>query len=465
MKSGDQKKQKIFVLGLDCAAPELIFDRWKNDLPNLNRLVSQGLSGPLQSTIPPITIPAWTSMLTSRDPGSLGLYGFRNRRDRSYDRHFIANSEHVLYPRVWHHLSRNGIRCAVVGVPQTFPVRPLNGRLVSGFLTPGIQSDFTYPHSFRDEVLSVVPDYTFDVKEFRTEDKFFLLRQIHEMTEGHFRLIDHMLDQKVWDFFMSVEIGTDRIHHAFWHNFDKEHIHYLSGNPFENVIRDYYIRIDRQLGVWLSKLDSDCAVLIVSDHGAKRMDGGFCLNEWLRRNGYLVLKREPEQGTLIPFHEDLVDWEKTIAWGSGGYCGRVFLNVKGREPMGLVESSDFHKVREKIVSELVAVPECPETRVFRPEDEYREVRGIAPDLILYFGNLFWRSVGSFGHDGILTTKNDTGPDACNHAESGLFILLDPENPAGGRRIEDAHLMDVTPTILDLMGVDIPDGMQGRSWIK
>jgi predicted AlkP superfamily phosphohydrolase/phosphomutase len=102
------------------------------------------------------------------------------------------------------------------------------------------------------------------------------------------------------------------------------------------------------------------------------------------------------------------------------------------------------------------------TRVFKPQAIYQQVNGLAPDLIVYFDDLFWRSVGSFGHGGIYTFSNDTGPDDCNHAEDGLFIWHDPRRPGDGQRVEGAQIMDIAPTILRALGLNVPAAMQGRA---
>ncbi len=465
LKSLFKKNRKVFVLGLDCAAPELVFNRWRDDLPNLGFLAKSGLWGEMQSSIPAITVPAWSSMLSSKDPGVLGFYGFRNRADHSYDKMFIAMGHVVKEKRVWNYLSDAGLTSIVMGVPQTFPVRPLRGNLISGFLTPGIQSDFAYPYAFKREVLSLTPEYDFDVKEFRTDNKDWLLEQIHIMTDKHFKVVDYTLKNKPWDFFMYMEIGVDRIHHGFWNYHDPQHFRYQPGNPYENAIHDYYVKIDTKLGEWLEQLDNNTAVLVVSDHGAKRMDGGICINEWLWRNGYLAFKEDPKPGTIVRFEDLEVDWGRTKAWGSGGYYGRVFLNVKDREPEGVIPSNEYEKVRDELSEKFQAITD-PDgknigTKVFKPEEVYREVRGVAPDLIVYFGDLLWRSVGSLGYDGWHTFENDTGPDACNHAQNGMFIFYDPQNPQPGVEVKGAQLMDVAPTILNYLGVSVPKDMQGR----
>ncbi|MCL6511477.1 MAG: alkaline phosphatase family protein [Anaerolineae bacterium] len=461
---------RAFVVGLDCAAPELVFDRWRSDLPNLSCLAAAGTWGKLRSCIPAITVPAWSAMLSSRDPGVLGVYGFRNRADTSYSRMVTATSEHVREKRIWDYLSESGKRSVVIGVPQTFPVRPLNGCLISDFLTPGRHSPFSYPPQLKEEVLRIAPDYEFDVKDFRTDDKDRLLTQIYAMTDARFKVVDALLTSEPWDFFMVVEIGVDRIHHGFWSHHDPQHFRHQPGNPYERTIHDYYVHLDHKLGEWLATIPQDTSVLVVSDHGAKRMDGGICINEWLWREGYLALREPPRPGEIITLERLIeregVDWSRTVAWGSGGYYGRVFLNVQGREPSGVVAPAEYESVRDELARKLASIPDHRGnpigTRVFKPQEIYQQVNGIAPDLIVYFGDLFWRSVGSLGHGGIHTFSNDTGPDDCNHAEDGLFIWHDPRKPGGGRKVEEAQLMDIAPTLLRALGVSVPRAMQGRA---
>ena len=180
---------RVFIVGLDCAAPELVFDRWRAELPNFNHLMSAGVYGDLTSCIPAITVPAWSVMMASKDPGTLGIYGFRNRADYSYDKMSIATGSAVKEDRVWDILSRSGKRVNVVGVPGTYPPRPVNGTMVGCFLTPSISSNYTYPPEFKNEIAEWVGEYLVDVKDFRTEDKDYLLKQIYEMTETRFKLM------------------------------------------------------------------------------------------------------------------------------------------------------------------------------------------------------------------------------------------------------------------------------------
>jgi predicted AlkP superfamily phosphohydrolase/phosphomutase len=156
------------------------------------------------------------------------------------------------------------------------------------------------------------------------------VREAHEMTKQHFALFRHLLRTHAWDFAMMVEIGVDRIHHGFWQYFDETHHRYQPGNPYQDVILDYYRLVDREVGLTLSELDGETAVLVYSDHGARKMVGGVCINEWLIREGHLTLRTTPASPTRLSM--DDVDWPRTKAWGEGGYYGRVFINVRGREP-------------------------------------------------------------------------------------------------------------------------------------
>lgn len=463
---------KVCVIGLDCAPPELVFDLWGDLLPNLRRIRERGVYGPLNSTIPPITVPAWMCMMTGKDPGTLGIYGFRNRRDHSYEGLAFASSRLVREPALWDVLAEEGKRSILLGVPLTYPPRPVNGLLIGDFLAPNTESDYTYPPELKTEIRAVVGDYLFDTREFRTEDKERLLRDIYAMTRQRFRLARHLLTTKPWDFFIMVEMGPDRLHHAFWKYHDPKHEKYVPGNPHEHAIRDYYIALDAEIGETLRSLKPDTRVIVLSDHGAKRMDGGLCFNEWLIREGYLTLKERPTG--ITKFDPSLVDWSQTRAWGDGGYYGRLFLNVQGREPQGIVPPEEVFALKAELTAKLEALGDENArpigTKVYRPETVYAECRNVAPDLIVYFGDLHWRSVGSVGHLSLWTRENDTGPDDANHAQYGIFLMAEARDlqeeartSASSNPVYGLSLYDVAPTILNAFGVTPPPGM-GRSVI-
>ena len=218
--------------------------------------------------------------------------------------------------------------------------------MVTDFLTPSIESNYTYPPALKAEIAGWpdVHPYEFDVSDFRTPDKGKIRDSLVRMTDKRFALARRLLTGKPWDFFMMVEMGTDRVHHAFWQYMDPAHHRYEPGNPFESVIVDYYEHVDRKIGELLEVVPDGAHVLVVSDHGAQCMEGGVALNEWLVQKGYLVLHEPPTAPSRL---EGLkIDWSKTTAWGSGGYYGRLFLNVKGREPQGLIAPEDYEATRD-----------------------------------------------------------------------------------------------------------------------
>ena len=450
---------KVMVIGLDSAVPALIFEQWWDELPNLRAVTQEGIWGELMSTHPPITVPAWSSMMSGLDPGELGFYGFRNRKDYSYDGYGIANSSVVQADRVWDLLSRQGKKLILLGVPQTYPVKPINGCVVADFLTPSTKHEYTYPVELKAEIERVADGYVLDVDNFRTPDKEYLLRRIYAKTEKHFKIAKHLASTRPWDFFMMVEMGVDRIQHGFWSYCDPDHRKYRRGNPFENTLKDYYRYIDKEIGELLSLVPRDTAVLIVSDHGAKKMDGGICINEWLIREGYLTVHQYPTEPKRL--EELSIDWDHTMAWAEGGYHGRIFLNVKGREQRGIIAPEDYHKVRQELIDKIVAIEDPDGNNIgslaYPPEMIYqKQIRGIPPDLTVYFGNLAWRSVGSLGLNEIYTFENDTGPDEANHDWKAIFL---------GNRLatsllgttpgcqEGLHISHIAPMVLKMFSQD------------
>lgn len=455
---------KICVLGLDCAAPEIIFRDER--LVNIRRLMREGAYGRLESVIPPITVPAWMCMTTSQDPGSLGVYGFRNRTDYSYSGLGFATSGAIKAPAIWDHLANAGKKSIIIGVPPGYPPRRINGISVGCFLTPDtVKGEFTHPASIKAKITELVGEYPVDVKGFRTDNKEWLKKEIFEMSRKQWQVVRWLLKEQEWDYFHFVDIGLDRMHHGFWNYFDKKHFQYQPGNPYENLIPDYYLWLDQQIGSVLELLDDETVVLVVSDHGAQRLDGGFVVNEWLISEGLLVLEEHPKEVT--PFAKLKVNWAKTKVWSEGGYYARVFFNVQGREPQGVIPAGDYEAFQNEMKARFEALLDDKgnplNSLVFKPKEIYRNVRNVAPDLIVHFGGLLWRSIGSVGHGRFHVQENDTGPDACNHAQFGMFLLAAPNCPLRGK-YEGAKLLDVAPTLLDLAGYEIPGSMQGRSLV-
>jgi len=454
-------KKKLVVIGLDCATPRTLFKEFIEDCPNIKKLMESGVYGKLRSCDPPITIPAWLVMSTGKKAGTLGLYGFRHRKENSYDDFWIATSNSIKEPKIWDIIAKKGLKSCILGITPTYPPQKINGCLVTGFITPDSTTEFTYPPELKEEIIKNIGDYIFDVN-FRVDKKEVLLKKIYEMSKIQFKTVKYLMETKEWNYFKFVIIGLDRFHHAFWKYFDKEHHKYEPGNIFEFEMKKYYHYLDTEVGKLLDILDDDTIVMIVSDHGAKAMKGLICVNMALEKLGLLKFKTKPKPRTRIG--EADIDWENTYAWGWGGYYARIFLNLKGREPNGIIKQEDYETwrniIREKIKSLKDNNGNQMNTKVYKPEELFEIIRGDAPDLMAYFDDLNWRSAGTVGYESMYLDENDTGPDDAVHDWYGVYIIYDPKKKIG-KHLGKKSILDIAPTSLNILGLEIPFDMEGH----
>jgi predicted AlkP superfamily phosphohydrolase/phosphomutase len=410
-------------------------------------------------------------MTSGRDAGELGLYGFRNRIKGGYGLR-TADSRDVRVKRVWDYLSDAGHRVAPLFVPLTYPPSPVRGVMASCFLTPP-GAPFTFPPALGAQLTERFGAYHADVRDFRTDDLARIWDELHAMAVQHVDIARDVLARQSPEFMMMVEMGPDRFHHAFFASFDPAHPLHRPGDPYADAPERYYAFLDAQLGRLLADVPPECTVMIVSDHGAKAMQGGFCINDWLRQQGWLAhgplpsgAGAGPDAGApaaVAPLREAGVRWAETRAWAEGGYYARVFLNVEGREPEGRVPRADYERTRDELIEALGRVTRPDGSpfpiRAVKPDRVYREARGEPPDLMLYLDDLNYRALATVGHPALFRQSNDGGPDGCNHDWEGVFVAAGPGVPAG-ERVEGATLFDVTPTALGRFGLSVP-GLLGR----
>jgi len=455
-------RARTLILGLDSVPPNLLFDRFLPLMPRMKAFLAKSTYGTLRSCEPPITVPAWAVMFTGMDPGSLGIYGFRHRRPRTYWDTYSPTPQMLPYPPVWETLSRLGRRVAVVGMPPGYPPPRVNGVYISDFLTPDNAKDFVQPPELAAEIQRISGGYSFDVT-FRADDRARIGKELIEMTRKRWAVARHLWTKEPWDLFALHEIGPDRIHHTFWRFFDETHPRFEKNAVYRALVDEYYQKLDGEIGQFLDLVGDDVTVLVASDHGSQMMDGCFCINEWLIAKGYLRLKGpKPPRGT--PLEKTAIDWSKTRAWGAGGYYARIFFNVHGREPSGIVPATEVPALTERLTRELAEVrlpngaPLAPDVRI--PAKIYREVRGDAPDLMIYFADLKWRSAGTLGYGSFFLEENDTGPDDSVHSFEGVYALAGPSGSSPGPGPTHS-IIDIAPTLLKRMGVEPPTTMQGR----
>ena len=434
--------RRLFVLGLDSAPPRVIYDGYGVETPTLSSLVGDGERYVMRSCHPPITVPAWMVLFTGKSPGELGIYGFRHRRPGDVRESYIVNSTFIKHETIWEWAGARGLRSGIVGVPPTYPPRPIRGFMVTDFTTPGPEKRYTFPPWLKGEIESEFGPPTFDVT-YRSDEKGKVAKEILDMTRQHLAIVEGLMTRKRWDMFIYVEIGVDRVHHAFWRYFDEGHPRYEEHPEYSRVIPEFYGIIDGWLERMIPKLPSDVVVAILSDHGAKAMKGAFAMNQWLEREGYLKFKDGPRRPGQ-DLSADMIDWTRTRAWAWGGYYSRLFVNLEGREPMGIVKEGEYDDLIEQLKADIEGIRgpdgERWENSAYRPEELYPSVNGDPPDLIVYLDDLNWRPAGTIGWPSEYLEENDRGPDDMVHDWNGVLTIYDPE---GSRRKGDVGTVEAT----------------------
>lgn len=461
------ERDRVIVVGLDCAPPALVFERFAHVMPTVRALRSTGTWGPLRSTMPPITIPAWAAMTSGRDPGELGLHGFRTRVAGSRALRTTTAGDHQS-ETVFEVAARAGKRTAALYVPPSWPPRGVDGGVVlSCLLWPGPGARFAEPEALEEEITTRFGGHRPDVGREAESNPEALLDALHELVTHHFDVAEHLLASRDPDLLMLVEMATDRLHHALWPAVDPGDPRHDPRSPHARGARDLYAYLDLRIGRLLERAGPGASMLVVSDHGARPVLGGIHLNEWLRRQGWLVFSREPTTGA--PLSLDDVDWPRTRAWAEGGYHARVWLNDTARFPDGgAIAPSELEAETRALADVLRSLPGPSgariENRVVRPRDVYRSVRGEAPDLLAFLGDLDHRALGTMAGGRLFSSAAELegGPfrGGCNHDWDGIFVAGGARVPRRGR-LEGASILDVGRTILGRLDVPAPADWQGR----
>jgi predicted AlkP superfamily phosphohydrolase/phosphomutase len=459
---------KVLVIGLDGIAPELIFEKWNADLPNIKKLMANGVYGEHESTYPPATMVAWGAFFSGRDAGEQGIYAYDYRPTRDSFEKKLINSGSNNAKMLWSLTQKKSV---VLNVPLTYPVNPINGSIVSGFLTPELDEDAVYPIELADEIEMISKgNYLFDAagfKKYQGYDDQKLIDKVYEMSKAQYALVNHMLAKKDWDFFAHVNIGTDRMHHALWNHFDETHPRFVKNSKFKDALKDYYIYVDGEVGKILEKIDDDTLVIVASDHGMGKLLGRVNMNEWLMKEGYLVLKEEEKTKIIAQtrFKLHMVDWSKTRAYSFGNYQSRIYINKKGRDPQGIVTKEEFDSLRNELITKINAIPDSDGKKinnsVFKTEELYPNgfIDNDAPDLLVYLGDNLWAPTDEIGSGKLYSQDTTVGKTVAVHTQFGFFIISGKGVTKRGK-IDRISIMDFTPTILYALGETIPKELRG-----
>lgn len=508
------KKRKVMVIGLDGATFDLILPWMKEGvLPNIAGFLDGGSYGELESVIPPLTTPAWTSFMTGKNPGKHGIFDFAERTDGSYDVRWVSSlSRHGR--SLWNLVNAHGGKVGVVNIPNNYPPEKVDGFLVAWMDAPG-KSDYTYPKELAEEIEKEVGDYIITILDWKENTSPENLRSnLHKMIDKRLQLTLHLMKNKPWDLFAVLFTATDIVQHCFWSYMDPRHpLHDPEASKvYRDAIKEVYIHVDRALGEIVSCLDSETAVVMMSDHGAGPLRSVVNLNKWLEQEGFLrfrsqgrrrrvdlktismkglqwamsVLKKNlslecrSRLKKMIPGLRDrlegalmssLFDWQRTQAYSFGSY-GNIYVNLKHREPEGVVDKSEYENLRKRISERLMELKD-PVTgekvvkKVYRREDLYKgPFLDRAPDLTAHWSDAGYHSVQRFGKKESTIFSNDLHFHLTDLLFSGChrlngIVALKGVGIEKGKKIEGAGIIDLAPTILYLMGLPVDPDMDGK----
>ncbi|HEY0603497.1 MAG TPA: alkaline phosphatase family protein [Herpetosiphonaceae bacterium] len=443
-RGGKQRKKRLVAIGLDGVPYTYIQQLFRaGELPNFRAIAGEGLLAQMDTTLPNVSSVAWASFMTGQNPGKHNIYGFVDRQPGTL-KTFIPTSRTMRSPALWEILSAAGKRVFAMNVPVTYPSRQVNGIVVGCFLSPSVEK--AAPNAEIAQALKRL-NYCVDADPLRARaDKDSFLPHLDEVFERRIAAMRYFWQQEPWDFFMVHIMETDRLHHFFWQEMEQGHAKYAP------AFLDFYKRVDAVLGEVRSWLDEDTKLVILSDHGFCTIKQEVYVNTWLHDAGYLDYAVEQPKS--------LAD----MAGSSVAYSldpGRIFLNVRGREPQGRIEpGAEYERLRREIAEAALGMAD-PATgepmveRVYTREELYQgPYAETGADLVLAMRDGY-DPKGPFGKPQLTFKGNSlvgmhTTPDAL------LYIQ-------GLRGVEQRpHITDVAPTLLDLLEVPTPKDMDGRS---
>jgi len=496
---------RVLVLGLDGATWTLLRP-WVDEgrLPGFARATREGVTGTLLSTIPPYSAPAWVSFATGMNPGKHGVVDFwQPASDGTGEQPISALS--IATPTLWDLLSRADRRVAILNVPVTYPPRQVNGILVSGMMTPSEDAPWAYPPSLRDELRNQPGGYAVNPYATAAQSADFL-RRVLDWVPRREAAHRWLLEQERWSLFVNVVQASDPIQHHFWNCLDPTHPAYdpQRARRYAALIRDCYREMDTVLQDRLERLDERTALLVISDHGFGPAHKYVHINRLLAEMGLLVFQKGRSAGRLgrtglsmsrlyrllrrlDPWNlrgrlsnrlrQSLrrqmdralappIDWSRTRAYAGRSTGQSVYINLRGRDPRGIVEpGAEYEHLRDEIIAALKGLrdPETGERVVehaWRKEELYH-----GPQLPWLPDILFQVSPHPYLPTDRLSVEDLFEPIAPSvgggrHRPEGILLAVGAPFQRG-KTIEGARILDITPTVLYLLGLPIPEDMDGR----
>ena len=501
---------KLLIIGLDGATFDLIRP-WaaQGKLPHLQALMDQGTWAPLQSTVPPMTSPAWPSFATGKVPSQHGVFDFVSARQGSFR---VVNATDVDAAPLWDLLGAQGKRVGVINVPVTYPPHPVNGFMISGLLSP-TNAQVTYPDDLLSRYQDLEQPYrVMPAVQYKPGNERAFLQDLEALIETRTAYAVRLMQDQPWDFLMVHILATDLVQHALWRHMDPDHPRHEPGNPYQDAIQGIYQKADAAIGRLLQEVDDETTVIVMSDHGFGPLHGVVNLNILLWQAGLIKFKRTPlAQLRAFTFRHGLtpstayrwlarlglqnivarvsksarnavfdkflsfsdVDWERSVAY-SLGHMGQIYVNGQGGHPGAPPkhapsagddeQTSDKEQGIDQVIDALSTLT-TPDGRpmldlVVRqsalPPGQHQDE---GPDLHITLDGYRYISCPLFATDGNVISRQIRG-DSGSHRLHGILIARGP-HVRRGSLLDEPQIIDLAPTALHLMGCPVPTDMDGR----
>jgi predicted AlkP superfamily phosphohydrolase/phosphomutase len=447
------EKPRVLVIGLDGATFDVIDPMLKEGkLPHLAKLIDRGSSGVLESILPPISPPSWTTATTGVNPGKHNIYDFFHY-SKSTGQALLTSSRERRAKPIWKVLNGQGKRTGMINIPMTFPPDSVSGFMISGFPFGEATTGFTYPADLEPK-LGLYPLDPFG-EGLRPGLEELLLKRFKLGFERQAAVAKDLLDDEKWDLFWVVFTGTDKVQHFYWKFADPSLPGHdpLLAEKLGSTIRDFWLRVDEVVGELVEIAGPETDVFVISDHGFSPIVKELRLENWLREEGYVHFPKGDSKDVQVD------------AFAPGPFAGLVRVNRKGRDHGGIVETKDdYDRVREEIRSKLQKLRD-PDTgdpfveRIYNREELFHgPYVENAPDLVFVekktrfvarggpgipgvFGSPSYSFSGFHRPEGVLIAA---GPHIRRHSERGTFSIL-----------------DVTPTLLWILDATAPKDLDGH----
>ncbi|MEE8305116.1 MAG: alkaline phosphatase family protein [Candidatus Tectomicrobia bacterium] len=514
---------KVFIIGLDGATFDLI-KPWAaaGKLPTFKHLLHIGVHASLESVIPPITPPAWTSFMTGMNPGKHGLFNFIEYNPQGHSIRYTNASNRKVHT-LWRFLNDLGWTVGMINVPMTYPPAEVNGFCISGLDTPDADSNFVYPLWLKQELEQAVGEIYLDPRHLgymKTDDKRDrVLKSLREIEKRRTDIAAYLIAHHPVDVMMLVYTATDTAQHFFWDFMDQTCPRRDAPNAdlYRNAILDIYRLMDANIARLLKLLPEDCVVMVLSDHGGGPLPKTIVhLNQYLQELGLLVYKKGTRRasqrvlhrfssaldgylrGVLSPSQKarlsrmfpslreqwesygsslTMIDWAQTQA-----YCLEVlafppaiWVNLDGQGPGGGVKAGAEYENLIAFLTERLYTLKDNATgkpfirRVYHKKEIYQgSYMDLAPDLVLSW----WeerafqtrKSVPNATHPSVYqATDAATGRAASwsgTHRLHGILVMTGgPFRQAA--KLSEAHITDIAPTLCYLLGLPVPAEMDGK----